>query len=503
MNLFELYLTPLDAKGLRVTVTQSSPPSDGVADSTLPFWQDEQDWRSTLIKTLGSDRFQADAFRRVGEQDWMVNGAEILAQDRSGFHPNYLKHVGKALYEALFPSGPVRQAFQTALRLAETEDTELHIRLKFPANSAARSRLADYPWELLHDGQRFLQHRQVYVSRYIADESVPPRLAPAQKLRVAVVSSRATDAAQNLGQLPDLEPQALRRGIAKAEQDGLIELAQVPQPTFKGLSRYLTDCDSVPQVLHFDGHGLFGKKCRSCQQIHGSLRVAACQKCGQQLPDPQGFLVFEDEGGKPDYVSATALAAAVQGIAVVVLSACESGMAIAGESVFNGAAQQLIDARVPAVVAMQYAVNIQAASDFVEQFYRVLGKQRSLLAAVNEGRKWMGVDGNQWYRPVLYLRWQDNEGGQLFDQVKIVDEAKVFDQVKPVDSPKAWLSMVQQLKIDRLQTELEDLQEDYKTVSQQLRLELDGDTQNKLKRKLEHLEQQMTDRQQLLDQARR
>ncbi|WP_414588912.1 TIR domain-containing protein [Scytonema sp. PCC 10023] len=29
----------------------------------------------------------------------------------------------------------------------------------------------------------------------------------------------------------------------------------------------------------------------------------------------------------------------------------------------------------------------------------------------------MRIEGNQWYRPVLYLRWEDNEGGQLFDQV--------------------------------------------------------------------------------------
>lgn len=26
----------------------------------------------------------------------------------------------------------------------------------------------------------------------------------------------------------------------------------------------------------------------------------------------------------------------------------------------------------------------------------------------------MGAEGNQWYRPVLYLRWRDNQGGQLF-----------------------------------------------------------------------------------------
>jgi CHAT domain-containing protein len=481
MNLFELYLTPLGAKSLRVMVAQSSPPSDGVADSTLPFWEGEQDWRSTLIKTLGSDRFQPNAFHREGEQDWMANVAEILSKERSGFHPDYLEHVGKALYDALIPSNsPVRQAFQTALRFAEDADMELHIRLKFPADSTKRSRLADYPWELLHDGQRFLQHRRVYLSRYIAYEGVPPKLAASQKLRVLLVSSQAKDSAQNLAQLPDGEQQALRSGIAKAEGEGLIELEKLQKATFKGLSRYLTDCDSVPQVLHFDGHGLFGKKCRSCQQIHQSLKVEACQNCGQLLPDPQGFLVFEDDGGQADYVSATALAASpLKGVAVVVLSACESGMAIAGESVFNGAAQQLIDARVPAVVAMQYAVNVKEASDFVEQFYRVLGKRRSLLAAVNEGRKGMGVDGNQWYRPVLYLRWQDNEGGVL------------FDEVKTVESTPFKLSRFQRLEMERLRSELENLEQDYETVQAQLQVEQDGTTQNKLMRQINQIGQQM------------
>ncbi|MBE8970300.1 hypothetical protein IQ277_30040, partial [Nostocales cyanobacterium LEGE 12452] len=30
----------------------------------------------------------------------------------------------------------------------------------------------------------------------------------------------------------------------------------------------------------------------------------------------------------------------------------------------------------------------------------------------------MGAEGNQWYRPVLYLRWSDNEGGQPFAPLK-------------------------------------------------------------------------------------
>jgi hypothetical protein len=134
------------------------------------------------------------------------------------------------------------------------------------------------------------------------------------------------------------------------------------------------------------------------------------------LPGAQGFLGFEDDQGQVDFVSAKTLAALVTGkrVALIVLSACQSGMVIAGDSLFNGTAQQLIDAQVPAVVAMQYSVRVQAAKDFAEQFYRLLGQGKSAISALSEGRTWMGVEGNQWYRPVLYLRWRENDAGELF-----------------------------------------------------------------------------------------
>jgi tetratricopeptide (TPR) repeat protein len=137
-------------------------------------------------------------------------------------------------------------------------------------------------------------------------------------------------------------------------------------------------------------------------------------------------LVFEDEEGEADYISAEQLGTLLHqtrlsdgthqtgGVALVVLSACQSGMAVAGESVFNGTAQNLIGHRVPAVVAMQYSVSVEAATKFAEQFYRSVGQKDSLTVAVNQGREAMGAEGNQWYRPVLYLRWRDNQGGQLF-----------------------------------------------------------------------------------------
>jgi len=420
MKVLEVYLSPVDEKRFQAIATHSSTGQDGSADSSLPFWQGDQDWRPTLIKVLeGVGNFRSDHFPRHGEQDWMVE-ASILAADRTGFYPNYLQKIGQALYASLFPpDSPLKSVFQVALRSAEQDDVELHLRLKFAADSAKRSRLADYPWELLHDGQRFLQHRCVIISRYIAYESLPPALPPQTKLRVLLVSSRAEDPTQGLAKLPDTEQQAIRSGLGKAEAEGLITLEELPKATLKALSINLSQRSDalMPQVLHFDGHGLFGKQCTNsqCGQIHPGIKVERCRNCNQLLPDPTGFLVFEDEQGGPDYVSAASLAAILpKGVAVVVLSACQSGMAVAGESVFNGTAQQLVDARVPAVVAMQYAVGVTAASQFVEQFYRVLGQRKPLVIALNEGRKWMGVDGNQWYRPVLYLRWLDNQGGQLF-----------------------------------------------------------------------------------------
>jgi CHAT domain len=84
------------------------------------------------------------------------------------------------------------------------------------------------------------------------------------------------------------------------------------------------------------------------------------------------------------------------------------------ESVFNGVAQNLIGKGIPAVVAMSYSISVGAASAFAEAFYHSLGQKESLAIAFHRTQSVMGIEGNQWYRPVLYLRWEDNEEGQLF-----------------------------------------------------------------------------------------
>jgi hypothetical protein len=64
---------------------------------------------------------------------------------------------------------------------------------------------------------------------------------------------------------------------------------------------------------------------------------------------------------------------------------------------------------------------------------------------------------------------------------------------------KRRLSRFQQLELERLTTELDDLERDYEKVKSQLRTEQDGPTQNKLERQLEQIGQEMAQREQQLD----
>lgn len=69
----------------------------------------------------------------------------------------------------------------------------------------------------------------------------------------------------------------------------------------------------------------------------------------------------------------------------------------------------------------------------------------------------------------------------------------VVGAIKPVT-----LSRVQRLKLDRLRSELDDLEQDYQKVTAQLKVELTGPTQNKLERQLEQIAQQMEAKEQQL-----
>ncbi len=435
MKLLRVYLSPGESPQFSVIIPESDF-GDGETKSLLPF-DGRDDRRVTLLKILESTRFHPKNFMRPGEQEWMVEQG-ILDSGREVFTPDARAKIGQVLYESLFPTESlVRTVLSKAIGRAETDQTLLHIQIQIAADAVQRAPISDYPWELIHDGTGFLAHRQITFSRYIAHDAAPPRLPVVECINVLLVSSGASDLQNGLYPLPLQERRAVRNGLRRAQEAGRIRLVELEPATFSQLQTYLTELrgQDAPQVFHFDGHGNFGRHCEErqasgalCHTFHSKAAVTHCTQCGAPLQsERQGYLVFEGYNGEPSYVSAQSLGSELQkaglqgpgkapgGIALAVLSACRSGRSLGGSTVFNGVAQSLIRHQVPAVVGMQYLVAVPESAAFAERFYQSLGQCDPLAFAVSRGRGAMGIEGDQWYRPVLYLRWKDNAGGQLFE----------------------------------------------------------------------------------------
>ena len=429
MELLELYLSPVNKVSFKIFFT-SSLGIKGDTQSKIPFREGRSNRRSTILKLLEANSFRSEDFQCYGEQDWMVR-ANLLIRSRRAFHQKRLVNIGQLLYKSLFPPETVvKRALVQSLAKAEEKSTQLYIQLQFAADDMQQIRLPDYPWELMHDGRGFLAHYQVTFSRYIAYDAVPIYRSSVEQVNVLLASSTAFDKENGFLQFSNQEQRAIRKALRKAEQEGHIHLDQLKCATVNELRTYLNQQreNKVPHVFHFDGHGFFGQRCNNdqCRKIHKGKRADSCNSCGNSLSESQGYLLFEDEEGGANYVSAQELGVLLhqasfsdqvsqkRGVTLVVLSACQSALSLFGKSVFNGVAQSLISHRIPAVIAMQYKVKVSSAAAFTEQFYCSLGQRDSLALAMSQAREAMGVEGNQWYRPVLYLRWKDNEGGQLF-----------------------------------------------------------------------------------------
>ena len=77
---------------------------------------------------------------------------------------------------------------------------------------------------------------------------------------------------------------------------------------------------------------------------------------------------------------------------------------------FKSVAPSLIRAGVPAVVANQFSVYVDAMKAFDFDFYSSLARGESISAAVADGRKAMAPHRGQFFLPTLYMRVADGEG---------------------------------------------------------------------------------------------
>jgi hypothetical protein len=351
-----------------------------------------------------------DVERVFLEQRAMLSGSGASM----GFASNLREKVGGRLFQMLFSTEPMRRVFENAYR----SPGAIHYSLTFNGEATV---VGDLPWELLyHDNDFLIGGGRGSLSRQLAFGRVeyPRPLLALDELRVLLVAPRP----------PGLEhlEQADAEALTAIDMIRIERLGVETSDAFNDYMRVHTG-DAAPHIIHFDGHGAYGKRCLTCRRV-SPLRAQRCTNsaCPRSALEAQarGFLAWEHPHFGLEMVSANTFANQIGAVSraeqsalrLIVVSACRSASSTGG-SAFSGIAQRLIKASVPAVVAMQFEVRADTASVFADSLYRSVARGDSLIDAVVGARTDIdGLDDDQWYRPVLYFAaTPDVSEGRLFE----------------------------------------------------------------------------------------
>ncbi len=282
------------------------------------------------------------------------------------------RELGRELFEIVFPR-PIYG------RWRELRAGYCRVRLHFDRAGA----LSALPWELLFDGHRFLavsaetpivRHPELHGP---LESPLPPR--PFRLLALLP---------QPLGQ-QDLDAEgellAIREALGARISEKSVVVERIDRPTFGGLMERLEAAPPV-HAIHFAGHGEawpeFGDGAL-CLEREGRIRSS------DSVPGFALAPVFRD----------------ARDLRFVFLNSCEGSRSGSTEDP-GSLAQRLLEAGVPAVLALQTPIGDRAATTFCRAFYRQLASAGSLEAAVAAGRKALnsGAFGLAWASPTLYLR---------------------------------------------------------------------------------------------------
>ncbi len=271
--------------------------------------------------------------------------------------------------------------------------------------------LLGLPWELLHDGKRFLFQgaQPTRVRRRLPGTEgfgVPVVATP---IRILLVTARPEDDAcgyidHRAGALPLVE--------AMEALPGLVKLHVLNPPTLPALREELDRAHHAREpyhVVHFDGHGVYAR------------RVGLGGLCFEDPRDTDKL-----DGRRHVTVHTDELGPLLQNyrIPLVFLEACQTAQA---EHVSESVASELLKVGVASVVAMSHSVLVETAKQFVAVFYQALAEGKRVGDAMLAGQRRLKDDTfrgqvfgagelrlEDWFVPVLF---QEKDDPQLFKTV--------------------------------------------------------------------------------------
>jgi tetratricopeptide (TPR) repeat protein len=362
--------------------------------------------------------------KEMAELRWYVEdyGTSYAAEpddERAGAVRDKLPVWGAALFSAVFDSDRKAAKLFDRFLEAEEEGRVLSIAADHPAVLAL-------PWELLATpggSYLFNENPPISIRRGLPSagqgRSPQPRAAKSA-LRLLFIVSR-----------PDGAGFINPRGDAEAVLDALdkqdaarVEVEFLQPPTLEKLRQRLRD-ERRPKIdiIHFDGHGTFASE----SSLSAAGKGEFTKDGGAAADKEQGWLLFEDEEGGKDLVSAQEFGELLfrNQAGLVVLSACKSAK-MSSEDAMSGIAARLVHARIPAVIAMSHSVLVTTAEQLFAEFYRHLFQGKSVARSLDEARhrlcfnpkrgtRLRGAGGaeefklemHDWFLPTLYQSGND------------------------------------------------------------------------------------------------
>ncbi len=275
--------------------------------------------------------------------------------------------LGEALFQLLF-GGPVGLLWHRSLDEAERRQAPLRLELR------GHMRVLGWPWEFLRapDGDFVPLSARTPLARYVPlPEPEQSALLAERPLKVLLVQASPEG-------LPPLdlarEQEALEAAFSTLHGGAVLEV--VFPATFDRLHAAVRQFQ--PHVLHLGAHG-----------------------------DADGFIYLGEAQPIPLQGKDLArLVADAPALRLVVLNACRSAEAHDGAA---SAAERLVRAGVPAVIAMQRAISDGAAAVLARELYGTLAEGYAVETALAHARQAMAVTyGLEWSTPMLFLRTVDS-----------------------------------------------------------------------------------------------
>jgi CHASE2 domain-containing sensor protein len=295
-----------------------------------------------------------------------------------------VRNFGKTLFNAIFQEKTKRRYDESLGKIKRSGD-RLRIKLRIEPPE-----LSLLPWEFLYDPERrshLVLSKELSIVRYllIPQEIEPLEVAPPLKILILISAPSDCTPLQVKNELIKIT-KALKK-LKRRRQIKLDILDKVTVEEFRArIHNY--------HVIHYIGHGGFVER--------GNEEI--------------GCLFFENEAGTSELVDAEQLGLLLGNspVRLVVLNACETAKTSTYDA-FLGVAPTLVNAGIPAVIAMQYPIADTSAVIFSEEFYRSLSINYQVDAAMTDAKIAMaariGVNRTDWSIPVLFMRSPD---GVLF-----------------------------------------------------------------------------------------